>query len=83
MPRKTNRKKQCDKILRAYHKHCKAAYSVLKDRLDGGNQIWGKFKEVQSLSLGRKVTVGPRCSICIFVYSIDNNHLIFESCFIL
>ena len=57
MPRKTNRKKQCDKILRAYHKLCRAAYSALKDRLDDGNVIqesdMGEIEreEVQSLYL--------------------------------
>jgi len=60
MPRKTNCKKQCDTILRAYYKHCKAAYSMLKDRLDGGNMIqesdysnMGEIEreEVQSLYL--------------------------------
>jgi hypothetical protein len=57
MPRKTNRKKQCDKILRAYHKLCRAAYSALKDGLDDGNVIqesdMGEIEreEVQSLYL--------------------------------
>jgi hypothetical protein len=60
MSRKTNRKKQCDKILRAYHKLCRAAYSALKDGLDGGNMIqesdysnMGEIEreEVQSLYL--------------------------------